>query len=322
MKTIQSVLVVGAGAVGAVVASSIHRALPGTASLLVDAERATRLRSTGLVINGRRIDLPLSLAAPASGAAQDVRAADLIIVAVKQHQLAQAIVDMGPCVGKESIIISLLNGIASEDELASAFGGDKVLYAMILGIDAVREGGEIRHSARGVINFGEAKNPPGRRAERVERVAAFFDRAGVAYAIPEDMTRTLWYKLMINVGINPASAVMRATYGVFQRVPEARRVMDAAMRELIAIAKIMGTGLDEADVDSWYRTLAGLAPHGKTSMLQDVEAGRKTEIELFSGAVVRMGEATGVPTPVNRLLFDMVRAIELSYRNAEPPAVG
>ena len=89
--------------------------------------------------------------------------------------------------------------------------------------------------------------------------------------------------------------------------------MDAAMRELIAIAKIMGTGLDEADVDSWYRTLAGLAPNGKTSMLQDVEAKRKTEIELFSGAVVRMGEETGVPTPVNRLLFDMIRAIEQAY---------
>jgi len=310
MHAIDKVVVVGAGAVGAVVAAAIHRGLPGKASLLVDAARSERLRAEGLLINGKRVDLPLS---PVSVAPGTVQAADLIIVAVKQQQLAQAILDMAPYVGEGTLLISLLNGIASEDDLARAFGRDKVLYAMILGIDAVREGGEIRHSSFGVINFGEAKNPPGAPSENVARVASFFDRAGVAYAVPEDMVRTLWYKLMINVGINQASAVLRAPYGVFQRLPEARRVMDAAMLELIAISKAKGTGLSEGDLQSWYRTLAGLAPEAKTSMLQDVEAGRKTEVEIFSGAVVRMGEETGLPTPVNRLLFDMIRAIEQAY---------
>lgn len=310
MHAIDKVLVVGAGAVGAVVAAAIHRTLPGTASLLVDAARSERLRVEGLKVNGKRIDLPLS---PVGIAPGSLPAADLVIVAVKQQQLAQAISDVAPYVGDDTIIISLLNGIASEDDLARAFGRDKVLYAMILGIDAVREGGEIRHSAFGTINFGEAKNPPGSPSEKVARVAAFFDRARVAYAVPEDMIRTLWYKLMINVGINQASAVLRAPYGVFQRIPEARRVMDAAMLELIAISKAKGTGLVEADLQSWYRTLAGLDPGAKTSMLQDVEAGRKTEVEIFSGAVVRMGEETGVATPVNRLLFDMIRTIEQAY---------
>ena len=310
MDAIDRVLVVGAGAVGAVVASAIHRELPGKASLLVDAARAERLRAEGLTVNGKRIDLPLSPTGIDRGQARE---ADLVIVAVKQQQLAQAIVDMTPYVGERTLIISLLNGIASEDDLAAVFGREKVLYAMILGIDAVREGGEIRHSAFGFINFGEAKNPSGSRSERVERVASFFDRARIPYAVPEDMVRTLWYKLMINVGINQASAVLRAPYGVFQRIPEARRVMDAAMLELIAISKAKGTGLTEADLQSWYRTLEGLVPEAKTSMLQDVEARRKTEVEIFSGAVVRMGEETGIPTPVNRLLFDMLRAIEQAY---------
>jgi len=310
MDAIDSVLVVGAGAVGAVIASAIHRELPGKASLLADASRAERLRAEGLIVNGRRVDLPLSPSAVAQGT---VAAADLAIVAVKQQQLARAIVEMSPYVGPRTLVISLLNGIASEDDLAAAFGRDKILYAMILGIDAVREGGEIRFSASGTINFGEARNPPDRRGERVERVASFFDRARIAYTIPEDMIRTLWYKLMINVGINQASAVLRAPYGVFQRLPEARRVMDAAMLELIAISKAKGTGLAEADLQSWYRTLAGLAPEAKTSMLQDVEARRKTEVEIFSGTVVRMGEETGLPTPVNGLLFDMIRAIEQAY---------
>jgi len=186
---------------------------------------------------------------------------------------------------------------------------------MILAIDAVREGNATTYTVGGTIHFGEVKNPSGAWSERVERVAAFFDRAGVRYTVPEDMMHAMWFKLMVNVGVNPVSAILRAPYSSFQRFPEARRVMLAAMREVIAVSKVLGIGLTEADLAAWDRTLASLSPSGKSSMLQDVLARRKTEVELFAGTVVRLGEKSGVPTPVNRLILDMVLAIEKGYRD-------
>jgi 2-dehydropantoate 2-reductase len=310
MGDIRSALIVGAGAVGSAVASLIHSREPGAAKILASPDRIDRYREQGFVVNGQRIDFPLISSAPGQGAGQP---ADLLILAVKNQQLGRAIEDMAPFVGDGSLILSLLNGISSEDSLASAFGREKVPYAMILGIDAVREGNATTFSAAGKIHFGDAKNDPLRPSERVSRIASFFDRTGVGYVLPPDMIRALWYKFMINVGINQASAVLRAPYRAFQELPEASRAMEAAMRELIGISRALGTGLEEGDLESWRRTLLGLSPGGKTSMLQDVEAGRETEVEAFAGTVIALGEKTGIPTPVNRLLYDMIRTIERSY---------
>jgi 2-dehydropantoate 2-reductase len=310
MKEIRSVLIVGAGAVGAAVASILRKNERALVGVLADPSRLARWASEGFIVNGNRIDFPLvsSLVPPSSG-----EESDLIILAVKNKHLAQAISDMSPFVGERSLILSLLNGITSEDDLAAAFGRAKVPYAMILGIDAVREGNATSFAAAGKIHFGDARNQRGAWSERVSRIASFFDRCGMSYVVPEDMIRALWYKFMINVGINQASAVLRANYGPFQRLPEAWRVMEASMRELIAISRALGTGLEESDLDSWRGTLLSLSPDAKTSMLQDVLAGRKTEVEAFAGTVIELGARVGVPTPVNSLLFDLIRTIEQSY---------
>jgi 2-dehydropantoate 2-reductase len=131
--------------------------------------------------------------------------------------------------------------------------------------------------------------------------------------VPRDMVWSLWYKFMINVGINQVSAVIRGTYGAFQAEGEAKAVMEAAMAEVVALSKALGTGLQDSDTTLWDKTLRGLAPGNKTSMLQDVEARRKTEVEAFSGEVIRLGRKAGVPVPVNQTLYNLIRAIEKSY---------
>jgi 2-dehydropantoate 2-reductase len=309
VREIASALIVGAGAVGSAVASILHRHEAGSARILASPERRERWAREGFVVNGERVDFPLVSTQGPSPA----RKSELIILAVKCHQLGQAIRDMAPFVGDDTLILSLLNGITSEDELAAAFGRDKVPYAMVLGIDAVREGNSTVFAAAGKIHFGDATNLPGAWSERVSRIASFFDRAGQPYVVPEDMVRTLWYKFMINVGVNQASAILRAGYGAFQSIPEARSAMEAAMREVIAISAAKGTGLVETDPERWQTTLRSLSPGGKTSMLQDVEAGRKTEVEAFAGAVMTLGRECGIPTPVNQLYFDLIRAMEQGY---------
>jgi 2-dehydropantoate 2-reductase len=302
-REIGDALLVGAGAVGSVVADVIHGHAPGAVRILADEERMRRYRADGFILNGRRIDFPLvGLAAE--------RPADLVLVAVKTYQLAGAIEAMRGHVGPDTLILSLLNGITSEEELAAAFGAEKVPLAMMLGIDAVREGNATRYSTAGRVHFGDVRNHAGAWSPRVARVARFLDRAGVRYEVPEDMVRALWFKFMINVGMNQASAVLRAPYGPFQSVPETQQVMESGMREVVALSKAMHTGLRDEDVTAWYQTLRTMDPNGMTSMLQDVQAGRRTELEAFAGTVRRLGRTAGVPTPVNDTLYSILRAVE------------
>ena len=115
---------------------------------------------------------------------------------------------------------------------------------------------------------------------------------------------------MINAGINQASAVLGAPYSVFQRSGDARELMESAMREVMAIAQAAGVHLSEADITNWNLFLSSLSPDGKTSMLQDIEARRKTEVEMFAGKVIELGKEYGIPTPVNQTLYRVIKVIE------------
>jgi 2-dehydropantoate 2-reductase len=211
-------------------------------------------------------------------------------------------------VGEQTAIMSVMNGLDSEETLGAVYGMDRMLYAISVGIDALRQGNRITYTRPGKHYFGEATNV--QVSERVQRVQAAFDRAGIAYETPPDMIRMLWWKFMINVGMNPPSAVLRAPYGVFQSSPEAQALMETLMYEVIALARVVGVNLVEKDVKDWYPVLKTLSPQGKTSMLQDVEAERKTEIEIFAGKVAELGRAHGIPTPVNQTMLRMIRILE------------
>jgi len=234
-----------------------------------------------------------------------------VIVAVKHHHLETAIRDMKNRVGTKTTILSVMNGIESEERIGAVYGMDAVLYAIAVGIDAVRVENRVSYTNQGKILFGEARNPF--LTERVKRIQALFDRAGICYESPPDMVRTLWWKFMINVGINQASAALRAPYSVFQTSQEAREIMESAMREVIVLASKANVHLSETDLAHWYTILSTLNPRGKTSMLQDVEAGRKTEVEMFAGKVIELGRHHDVPTPVNERLFILIKEIERSY---------
>jgi 2-dehydropantoate 2-reductase len=304
--SIESISIIGAGALGAVYGSLFHDMDPGCVSFVAGGERARRLRREGVVVNGRRFNIPV-IGLDDGGTAP----ADLIIVAVKYQHLDDAVGDMKNRVGEETAIISVMNGIESEERIGAVYGMDKILYCVSVGIDALREGNSVIYTTQGKLFFGEASNAA--LTERVRRLQALFDRAGIVYETPPDMMRILWWKFMINVGINQASAVLRAPYAVFQAAGEARELMGSAMREVVRVAGKAGVDLSDADIGVFDPVLARLNPQGKTSMLQDVEAGRKTEVEMFAGRVIELGRRYDVPTPVNRMLFDQIRKIESDY---------
>jgi 2-dehydropantoate 2-reductase len=293
---------------GAAYASIFYDMDPHCVSLVAKGERYEKLAKDGLIVNDRHYSISvLKPDGPASPC-------DLIMVAVKNHQLSEAIRDMEPIIGNDTMILSVMNGIDSEEQIGSAYGMDKVLYAIVVGIDAVRQGNMVTFSKQGKLFFGEAENRV--LSERVKSVQSFFQRAGIAYETPHDMIRALWWKFMINVGMNQVSAVLRSPYWVFQHSQEARDLTEAAMKEVIALAKAANIELTEKDITDFYPYLFAMSPDGKTSMVQDVEAMRKTEVEMFAGKVIDLGHKHGISTPVNDTLFRLLRAMEsLWFKN-------
>ncbi|MFD2233463.1 ketopantoate reductase family protein [Phaeospirillum tilakii] len=303
MPPIERVYICGLGAIGAIYAARLGETQGIEVRVVADPARIARYRRDGVSVNGRPLTVgylrPDDAAPPA----------DLILVAVKRHQLEAAVAAIHRFIGPGTIILSLLNGIDSEAVIADSLGLPPLPLAMVVAIDAVREGGAVRYSQPGVLVFGEpvATETP---SPRIAALAALFERAGMPTRVPADMRRELWWKFMLNVGVNQLSAVLRAPYGTFQSVAEARDLVRLACREVVAVAAAEGIGLGENDIDSFFPVIDRLDPQMKTSMLQDVEAGRKTEVEMLGGTVVALGRRHGIPTPVNQTLFDLIRVIE------------
>jgi len=305
MPPVERIAVIGAGAMGSVYAAKFFEMDKTCISVVAKGERYERLRAQGLIVNDKHYALPVI------GVQEKTPPSDLILVAVKHHHLPEAIQDMKNRIGDHTVILSVMNGIESEEQIGAVYGMDKVLYAVAVGIDALRRENRTTYSTQGKLYFGEAENH--QLSDRVTQIQSLFDRAGLVHETPEDMIRILWWKFMINVGTNQTAAVLRAPFAVLQTSQEARELMESAMREVMAIAEAKDVHLSQEDLDNWFSVLSGLSPEGRPSMLQDVEAKRKTEVEMFAGKMIQLGKALDIPVPVNEAFFRIIKVIEEYY---------
>jgi len=301
-REIRTAALVGLGGVGAFVAARLRDRLGPGFVVVAGGERRARLER-GVVVNGVRERFQLR--APEEGTP-----ADLVIFATKNMQLGQAMADAGRFVGEGTILLSLLNGIDSEDALAAAFPNAHVLRAFIK-VPAVHMGEQIDLPLdKGTVFFGEDRNDPDALSPQAAAVEDLLRRAGVPFQVPADMVREQWLKYLCNVSENQVTAVLGLTYGDLQRSPHALELCRKVCREVLAVGQAEGVDLREEDVSVREGYLMALAPEGKTSTLQDVEAGRPTEVETFSGRVMALGRNHQIPTPVCEVLYDALKALE------------
>lgn len=303
---IRNAAVAGAGALGTLYGSLIGKALGWDAVRIVtDSERAARYRRDGVLCNGEACGFSYFDGTEAA------EPADLVIFAVKFGGLARAMEEAAPLIDGHTVILSVMNGVTSEDLLAERFGAAHVLLCTAQGMDATRLGNDTRFAHTGNLWIGPRE--AGQEA-LVAAAADFLGRAGIAYELADDMQLRLWRKLMLNVGINQTTAVYETGYGGVKKPGEARDVMVAAMEETKAVANAMGIPLTEEDIAYWLRLAEQFDDDGMTSMRQDLAAGRKTELDLFAGTIRRLGAAHGVATPVNDLLYRLIRLMERNGR--------
>ncbi len=303
---IQTVSIVGLGALGTLFGQLLALHIPkNDLRILADPGRIARYRRDGVYSNGEPCDFQyVSTDDP-------VPPADLILVAVKYGQLSEALQTMRSHVGPDTLILSLLNGICSEDDIAAVYGRDKVVDCIAYGMDAVKEGNRLTYGHTGKLCIGtHISGPP---TDSVQKIARFFERFRLPYEISEDMGRFMWGKFMLNVGVNQTLAVFGPDYAAIQHNGPQRDTMIAAMREVVALSALEGIHLTQADLTKWVDILSTLTPQGKPSMRQDVEAQRFSEVGLFSGTVLALAQKHGLDTPVNRMLFDRIQEIESRY---------
>ena len=307
MDEIKNVLICGLGAIGSIYAVNIKNCLKGSLKVLVDEERLNIYKSSPLIYNDTKYDFDYLLPD------EENFKADLIIIATKFSGFAQAKEDIRNFVKDDTIILSLLNGVTTEKELAKLYGWDKVLYSYCICHSSVRCGRSITHDGVSKIVFGENEFE-GNSKNNVLRVKAFFEKCGIDYEIPEDIKRSMWLKFMLNISANPISAILKMTFGEMMQNQEFINMADKIISEAQQIA--MAEGIKNADTmpRDAIQLFNSMIPDGKTSMLQDIEAGRKTEIELFSGTVVKLGEKYNIQTPYNKIVKEM---IEIIHKNQD-----
>lgn len=303
MNEIKNVLICGIGAVGSIYADKIYKFSPDNLKILVDKERLERYSKSPMVFNGKELKFDYVL--PENS---DFKA-DLIIIATKFDGLHSAIQNIKNFIKEDTVILSLLNGVTSEAIIAKEYGWNKLLLSYFIGHSAMREGRFITQDGVGNIVFGSKDSDKTNET----RVKNYFDKVGIDYQIPEDMLHALWLKYMMNVSTNQPSALLRMTFGEMNANDKFLELAKKLMQEVQAVAKAEGVKNTDIMIDEAMYALSKMIPDGKTSMFQDVLAGRKTEVEMFAGTMIEFGKKHNIPVPYNKFMYEMFGIIHKNF---------
>lgn len=304
MKDIKKVTLIGLGAMGVFFAPRISEKLGADFRILADGARKERLERKGVTVNTINYRFPIIT--------PDVEGdpADLVIIAVKGYDLEQAIKDIRNQVGKDTIILSVLNGVESEKQVAAVYGEEHVLYSYMRISIVMKDGKTEFDPHKGSIHFGDLKNDPEHYSENVLAVKNLFDLCGIDYKVDADMLKGIWFKFMCNVAENMTCAMFGVPFGAFQKSDDANYFRHKAMWEVIHIANKLGINIGQNEIDRQEHTIGRLPYENKPSTLQDLEAGKHTEVDMFAGTVVRLGKELGVETPVCECFLHGIHLIE------------
>ncbi len=300
MEDRDSVLVVGTGALACLFGARLAGAGARVTMLGTWREGLEALGAGGVrMVGGDGSERAYPVRATADPA--DCAGARLALVLIKSWQTERAARQLAACLAADGLALTLQNGLGNREKLAEALGAERVALgvtttgATLLGPGRARPGGE------GTVSLGE--HP------RLGPLAGWLERAGFAVEVSTEADDLLWSKLVINAAINPLTALLRVPNGELLARPTATRLMDEAAREAALVAAALGRRLTLADPAAAAQAVAQRTAVNHSSMFQDVLRGAPTEIDAICGAIVAAAEEHGIPTPVNRTLWLLVKAL-------------
>lgn len=306
------IAVVGAGAMGSLFGGLL--AASGENVTLVDVwrEHVEAINDKGLRIGDHEGSRTVNVKATTDPSS--VGPVDLIILFVKSYDTLEATRDALPMVSEDTVFLSLQNGLGNIEKISETVGRDRVIPGTTAHGCTLIGPGEIVHAGSGPTIIGELD---GRVTERVRGIRDALEGAGFETMISEAIRGALWSKVLVNVGINPLTALNGLRNGELLDHPDIMEVMRGAVEEAVRVAEALGVDMGEGDHVEKVYDVARATAVNRSSMLQDVERGRRTEIDALNGAIVDSARLLGLDVPVNETLTAAVRGLEIERSRRE-----
>ncbi len=290
------VVLIGLGAVGLTYATKLRSKCD--LKILVDESRLARFLKNKPIFNGIEQDFEYILPS-------DKLDADLVIITTKSQGLNSAISMIKNFVSSKTRIISLINGISSEEIIMNSFPQAKVLKSYFIGHSAVRENNFVTQDGVGEIVI-----------EQDDFIEKFFEQAKINYSTPKDIDYAMWLKYTFNLFSNQVSAILNLNFGELKQNDNFKAFAKKIVNEVKQIAEKKGIkNLDKLEEES-IKSLDRMCDDGKTSMLQDILSKNKTEVDIFAGEIIRLGKEFNISTPYNQILYDLIKIKEESFEHS------
>ncbi len=302
-KSWPRIAVIGAGAVGGYFGGTLARA--GAPVVMIGrAAFVEAVKKNGLYLD--TLQFEESVRVEASTEMQAAREAEVVLFCVKTTDNAATASELAPLLAPGAIVVSMQNGVDNAEQI-QATSGVRALSAVVYVAASVPEPGRVKHVGRGDLVVGP-------RNAQTELFASLFERAGVPCRISDNITGELWTKLIANCALNAVSALGRAKYGQIAASADARKVVETVVDEVLAVARAAGIqpqGLEDpkAAIAGAFKIATQMA-EALSSTAQDLNRGKRTEIDSLNGYIARRGAELGVSTPVNHALFTLVKLAE------------
>lgn len=302
------IAIVGAGAIGTLLAAHLARTKNEIWLLDKYTERTQKICKNGLRIEGlSRISTKIK----ASIEPKEIGPCDVIIICVKSYDTEEAIKAAVDLTKEDTYVLTLQNGLGNIQTLNDAVGEDKVIAGVTQQAATLSGVSLVRHTGKGETIIGRVnKKPLG--AARV--ILGLLNQAGWNTRTARDINSLIWSKLIINAGINALSAISRLRNGLLLEYPGTRELMRSAVSEAVRVAKKKRIRFSYDDPIQKVESVCKATSGNLSSMLQDVLNRKETEIDFINGAIVRQGKSLGIVMPVNEVLTNLVKTIEQSYK--------
>lgn len=294
---IKTVALLGAGAVGAYFIWGLSERLGKNFCVVAKGERKERLQKDGLIINGKQYDLNVK-------EPEEVKNVDLLLVSSKKDALPGLLEDIKTIVDENTTVISLLNGVSSEEIIGKAIGMEHMLYALMR-IASVRNGNQIVFSPEITAGLFVGEKDCKEPTERVLAVKQLFENTGIRCNLVEDIITDMWVKYAGNVSQNLPQAILSVGFKAYEESSHVYHIAECLWKEVAQVANAKGVPLSDK-----FALFQGAKPGARFSTLQDLDAKRHTEIEMLAGEMINMGKECGIEVPYCEYTYHLIKALE------------
>ncbi len=302
------ILIIGAGAMGGLF-GALLAPLASVCLITTNRAHAEAINRIGILLTDLAGNTTSTSVPALTSHDQYQRRADLVLIFTKAGVTEAAAHTAQAVLADHGLVLTLQNGLGNLERIAAVIGQERAAAGTTAQAATLLGPGQVRHAGQGATMLAPARGFPG-QLPQLESVAALFNQAGIATSLSEDIDTLLWSKLIVNVGINALTALLRIPNGALLQSPESEALMRDAVDEALAVAKGLGIGIDLEIQQERVRQVCELTRNNRASMLQDILRGRTTEIDVINGAIVAKGQEVGLPTPVNHMLTRLIKALE------------